>query len=94
MDVHAAVAGAGGDLLGAVGMAVEAGLAHDEFQPAAEFGRDQIDGLADRFQPLGAVRGVLRHAGRAAVLAEGGADHVAPFAGGGAGLGGGDGGAA
>ena len=35
-DVHAGIAGAHGDLLGAVGMAVEARLADQEFEPAAE----------------------------------------------------------
>ena len=90
MDVHAAIAGAGGDLFGAVGMAVKAGLADEEFQPAAQFGRNGGDGVADRLQPFGAVRRVARNAGGGAVFAKGGAHHGAPFAGGDAGLGGGD----
>ena len=54
-DVHATIAGAGRDLLGAVGMAVEAGLADEEFQPPPKLAADRIDRLADFFQPLGPV---------------------------------------
>ena len=41
-DLHAAVAGAHGDLLGAVGVAVEARLADQELDAAAELGRDAL----------------------------------------------------
>jgi hypothetical protein len=50
-------------------MAVEAGLAEEEAQRAAEFGGDGGDGVADGLQPFGAVRGVLADAGRGAVFA-------------------------
>src|SRR5262245_50427414 len=40
---HAGVARTHRDLLGAVGMAVEAGLAEHEFQPAAKLARHAVD---------------------------------------------------
>ena len=49
-DVHADVAGADGDLLGAVGVAVEAGLADEDLQPAAERLADALDLLAQRLE--------------------------------------------
>ena len=42
-DVHAGVGGPHRDLLGAVGMAVEARLADQEFQPPAELQRHPLD---------------------------------------------------
>ena len=41
--LHAAIAGAHGDLLGAVGMAVEAGLADQHLDAAAEPARHRLD---------------------------------------------------
>ena len=80
-DVHATVAGAGRDLFRAVGMAVEAGFAHKELELAPQSGGDAGDFFADVFQPFGAVRGVGGDAGGAAILAEGGTHHIAPFTG-------------
>ena len=87
---HAAVAGAHGDLFRAVGMAIEAGLADQEFQPAAEFGRERINTLAHGGQIAGIVAGRLANAGGRAVFAEDVAQGPAPLAGGHAGLGGGN----
>ena len=88
--LHAGVARAGSDLLGAVGMAVEAGLADQEFQPPAEFFRHAVDFGADVVEALGIVAHGGADAGRRAVFAEGGAQRKAPFAGGDAGFGAGD----
>ena len=57
--LEAGVAGAHGDLLGAVGVAVEAGLADQQPQPAAELLAGPPDVLADRGQ-LGAGVGRRR----------------------------------
>ena len=89
-DVHAAVASAEGDLFGAVRVAVQTGLADQEFQPPAKALANGIDGLADRLKPFGAVRGALRHARRATIFAMDLAHDLRPFAGGGTRLGGGD----
>ena len=63
--VHADVARAHRDLLGAVGMAIEAGLADQEFQPAAELARYALDlgaQLVERRWPRCAPRGRRRSA--------------------------------
>ena len=49
-DVHAGVGGARRDLLGAVGMAVEARLADQEPDPAPELERDALDLSAQRVE--------------------------------------------
>ena len=49
-DVHPGVRRAHGDLLGAVGMAVEAGLADQKFQPPAELHRNPLDFRAHLFK--------------------------------------------
>ena len=41
VDVHAAIAGAGGDLFGAVGMAVKPRFSHQKLQRPAQFGRQR-----------------------------------------------------
>ena len=53
--LHAGVAGARRDLLGAVGMAVEAGFADQEFQPPAELSRHAVDLGADVVEAVGVV---------------------------------------
>ncbi len=93
VEIHAAVAGAGGDLFGAVGMAVKAGLAHQELQAAAEFGGDGIHASRMGSSPSVRFEG-LRDAGGRAVFAEGRADDGGPFAGGDARLAAADGGRA
>ena len=55
--IHAGVARAHRNLLGAVGMAVEAGLADHEFQPAAELARDAVDIGAQIVEADGSLRG-------------------------------------
>ncbi len=85
--LHAGVAGAGGDLLGAVGMAVEARLADQKFQPPAELFRHPVDLGADVVEAFGVVAHGGADAGRRAVFAERGAQRKAPFAGGDAGFG-------
>src|SRR6516225_8367125 len=75
------------NLLGAVGMAVEARFAEHEFQPAAEPAGYAVDVGA---QVVKAHRVVARRApdaGGRAVLAEAFAQREAPFAGGDAGFG-------
>ena len=88
--LHAGIAGARGDLLGAVGMAVEAGLADQEFQPPAELFRHAVDLGADVVEAFGVVAHGGADAGRRAVFAERRAQRKAPFAGGDAGFGAGD----
>ena len=71
-DLEAGVAGAYGDLLGAVGVPVETGLADQQPQPAAQLLAGRPDALADGGQ-LGARLGDADRAadaGRGAVLAE------------------------
>ncbi len=53
--VHAGIARAHRDLLGAVGMAVEAGFADQEFQAPAELLRHPVDLGADVVEALGVV---------------------------------------
>ena len=80
-DFHADIAGADGDLLGAVGVAVEAGLADQEFDAAAEFGGDGIDGRADGIEAGAVALGCgLGDARGRAVFAEDPAQGHAPFA--------------
>src|SRR5262249_6093593 len=78
----AGVARAHRDLLGAVGMAVEAGLAHHESQPAPEPPRDAIDVRAQAVEALCRVAGGAADARGRAVFAVDLAQGRAPFAGG------------
>ena len=82
-DVHADVARAHGDLLGAVGVAVEAGLADEDLQPAPERLADALDLLAQlgSSSVVAGAGGGLADAGRRAVLAEGVAQRRRPLAG-------------
>ena len=91
-DVQPDVARAHGDLLGAVGVAVEAGLADQDLRPAADRLGDALDLLAQRGQVglVAVARGGLADAGRRAELAEGLAQRGRPLAGRHAGLGGRD----
>ena len=90
-DLHADVAGAQGDLLGAVRVAVEAGLADQDLDPVAELLGDLVDPLAGLGQQLPVAGGRrAADAGRAAVGAEDLAQGLRPLAGRGAGPGGGD----
>src|SRR6202042_2604104 len=70
--LHAGVAGAQGDLLGSVGVAVEAWLADQDLDPVADLLGDLVDPRANRIQLLaiGGRRGAA-DAGRSAVGAEG-----------------------
>ncbi len=90
-DFHAAVARAHGDLLRAVGMSVEARLADQQLDAAAEARGHLVDLAAHGHEILVAA---LRHgaadAGRCAILAEDAAQGGAPLAGRDAGLGAGD----
>ena len=88
--LHAGVAGAHRDLLGAVGMAVEAGLADQERHSPPELARNAIDVGANVVEAADVVAHRLADAGRRAVFAEGFAQGPAPFAGGDAGFGAGD----
>ena len=88
--LHAGIAGPSGDLLGAVGMAVEPGLADQQFQPTAELFRNAVDLGANLIKPFGVVAHRGAHSGRRAIFAEGGTQRGAPFAGGDAGLRAGD----
>src|SRR5262249_41965316 len=88
--VHARVARARGDLLGPVGMAVEAGLGDQELDAPAELARDAVDVGADLVEALGIVAHGAADAGRRADFADRFAQREAPFAGGDAGLGAGD----
>ena len=88
-DFHADVAGAHGDLLGAVGVAVEARLADQELEAPAELGGQLVDRGAHAVERRAvAGDGRLRDAGRCAVFAEHPAQRRAPFAGRHAGAGG------
>ena len=69
-DLHAGVARAHRDLLGAVGMAVEARLADQEFQPPAELQRDALDLGAHAVELAGALARRRGDAGRRAIFAE------------------------
>src|SRR6185295_14677755 len=89
-DLHAGIARAHRDLLGAVGVAVEAGLADQELDAPAELARHALDVGAHAVEPARIVARRAADAGRRAVFAERVAQRRAPFAGGDAGLGGGD----
>src|SRR3954451_11774429 len=81
-DVHADVARADGDLLGAVGVPVEARLADEDLQPAPERVAHALDLLAQRLEVLGREgRRGLADAGRRAELAERLAQGGGPLAG-------------
>ena len=88
--LHAGIARAHRDLLGAVGMAVEPGLADQEGQAATELAGYPVDVGADVVEPADVVAHGAADAGRRAVFAERFAQRPAPFAGGDAGLGAGD----
>ena len=88
--LHAGIARPHRDLLGAVGMAVEAGLADQERQPPAELARHAVDIGANVVEAVDVVAHGAADAGRRAVFAERLAQRPAPFAGGDAGFGAGD----
>src|SRR5262249_50034020 len=81
-DLHAGIASADGDLLGAIGMTIEAGLTDEELDTPAEAVGHFVDAGAYGLQ-LCAVAGDGRlcDAGRRAVFAEDFAQRRAPFAG-------------
>ena len=83
-DVHADVAGAHGDLLGAVGVPVEARLADEDLQPPPDRLADAVDLVAQLLERRGVGRAGRRlaDAGGRAVLAEGLAQRAGPLAGG------------
>jgi hypothetical protein len=90
-DVHAGVAGPHGDLLGAVGVPVQARLADQDLQPPAERLGDPVDLVAAA--PRGGrprLRQSPPHAGGRAVGTEDLAQRLRPLAGGTAGAGCGD----
>ena len=68
--LHAGVARPHRDLLGAVGMAVEAGLADQEGQPPAELARHAVDVGANVVEAADVVAHRVADAGRRAVFAE------------------------
>ncbi len=86
-DVHAGVARADGDLLGAVGVPVEPGLADQDLQRAPERLADARDLVAQLL--VGGGGGGVADAGRRAVGAEDVAQRARPLAGRHAGAGGG-----
>ena len=90
IDIHAAVAGTERDLFGAVGMAVEPGLADHELQPATQLVGHGIDCVTDVIQPFGLVGHAGGNACRSPVFAMHGAHLCGPFPGGDTGLGGGN----
>src|SRR5580698_8522502 len=79
-DVHASVRGARRDLLGAVGMAIEARLADEETDPPADFERDALDFAPQRIEACRFLTGARRDAGRGAKDAELRPERIAPFA--------------
>ena len=85
-DFHAGVAGAHRDLLGAVGMTVEAGLADKKFDAPPELLGNALDVGAQRVHAFGRAPRGAGDAGRRAIFAEHFAEDAAPFAGGDAGL--------
>ncbi len=78
-DLHAGIARAHRDLLGAVGMAVEAGLADQEFQPTAQLLRHAVDVGADVVRRRAFIARGAPDAGRRAVFAESLAQDAAPI---------------
>src|SRR5512146_1869542 len=91
-DLEAGVARAYRDLLGAVGMAVEARFSNQHLEAAAETARDLVDALPHRLERLliAERRGGAADAGGRAPIAERFSQRVAPFAGGDARMRGGD----
>src|SRR4029079_2922233 len=80
-DFEAAIGGAHRDLLGTVGMAVEARLADQEFGLHAELAGERLDRLADIHQGLRRLTAhEQRDACRGAIFAEDAAQDLAPFA--------------
>src|SRR5258706_10877260 len=81
-DLHARVAGEYRDLLRAARVTVEAGLADEQLQPAAQLLRDLVDARADRgeLRQVAARRHGRVDARRRAVLAVHGAQRVGPLA--------------
>src|SRR5262249_59350488 len=65
---------------GAVGMAIEPGLTHDEFQSPAEFPGDTVDFATQLIEPHGLVAHGLADAGGRAVFTEAFAQGKTPFA--------------
>jgi hypothetical protein len=89
--LDAAIAGGDGDLLGTVAVAVEAGLADQHLEPAAEIRAGVLDLLAHRGEHvLGDHRPGPGDAGGCPVLAENLAQALRPLAGGNTGVGAGD----
>src|SRR5271163_748603 len=78
-DIHARVRRARRDLLGAVRMAVEAGLANQEPDPPAELERHPLDFAAQRVETGRFLARPGRDAGRGAKFSELGAERVSPF---------------
>src|SRR5207248_10420667 len=81
-DLHAAVARPHGDLLGAIRMAVQAGLADQDLDAPAEAARHGLDLAPGGFEAAVTDTGGARHAGGRAVFAEHAAPRLGPFAGG------------
>jgi hypothetical protein len=68
--VEPRVAGAHGDLLGAIRMAIEAGLADQKFRPLAELLRHALDFAAHGVERAADLSGRRGDAGRGAILPE------------------------
>ena len=79
--LHAGVAGAHRDLLGAVGMAVEPGLADQKFDAAAELAGNALDFGTHPVEAVARMRRRARHPRRRPIFAEHFAQRRAPFAG-------------
>src|SRR5262245_13409820 len=77
-DVHTGIAGARRDLFGAVGMAVEPGLADQKLQAAAELFRHAVDLGADVIESLGVVTHGGADPGRRPIFAECGSRGAPP----------------
>ena len=80
IDVHPAIAGAEGDLLGSVGMAIKPRFSDQKFQTASQFVADQIDRVTDVFQAFGLVGHALRYTRWPAIGAVHRAHLFGPFA--------------
>src|ERR1051325_8018654 len=85
-DLHAGVAGAYRDLLGAVRVAVEPELTDEEGEAAAELPRHPVDLPADVVETVDVVTHRIADAGRRSVFAERLPQRPAPFTGGDAGF--------
>jgi len=87
-DIEAAVAGRDGDHFGAVGVAIEAGLADDDPRAVAGAADELLGAAADLGDAVAVdVEALPLDAGGRAVLAEDAAEGIGPFAGGDAGEG-------